>query len=159
MKTLKQLINNTPQPVIARSKRTSAVVIKVAMNKQKGVDTVVFTVRCRGHTEEEFYDVIIELYPTEIHQDVFQKPSFDNPCWVTCGCPYWHYFCQYAVSKTGSTNFVQFQSSSHADSMKPPLIRNRPQVPYLCKHLYRAAPEVVKQAVDAARRQKDYKFT
>jgi hypothetical protein len=135
--------------------------MSVEPHKQKGVNTIVFTSRSKGHTETQFYDVIIEFYPTEIHQNIFQKPSYDNPVWVTCGCPYWHYFCQYAVAKIGSTTFVQFQGDHQSDSMKPPMIRNRNITPYLCKHLYSAAPKCVVQAVKVAAKESKgkYKFT
>lgn len=155
METLRNLMNNTPEPVIKRAKLTTAQVLNMEIKKKKDIDTVVFIAKCRGHTETDYYKVEIELYPIEQHLNVFDKPSYNNPVWVSCSCPYWHYFCQYAVVKTGSTDFQHVLSS---DSYKAPLIRNREEIPYLCKHLYAAAPKVIGAALIAARQEPRFKF-
>lgn len=143
MLTLRDLMNNTPKPVITRSKLTTAQVLGMDVRKRKDVDTVVFTANCRGHTEKDYYKVEIELYPIERHLNVFDKPSFNNPAWVSCACPYWHYFCQFAVAQTGSSDFNHVLSDK---SYLHPVIRNREEIPYLCKHLFKAAPLVISLA-------------
>lgn len=151
MKTLEQLMSNTPSDAVKRSKETNARILSVKPSKKKGVDTLVFVVRCKANTETTFYDVVIELYPTEVHKDVFSRPSFKNPAWVQCSCPFFLFNCEYALAKIGSSE-IKYSNG------KPPVVTNPKMVPFLCKHLYKAAPEVVKQSVDASKREKKYDF-
>lgn len=136
MKTLQQLMNNTPQDVIDRSKKTSATVLKVTKTMKKDMQALQFLVRCRAITEKIFYDVIIELYPTEVHMNVFKRPDYDNPSWVKCSCPFFLFNCEYALASVGSSE-IDYSNG------KPPHITNPKKVPFLCKHLYRASPEAV----------------
>lgn len=139
MRTLYQLMKNTPPEVVARSKQTSATVMKASRLRKRDLDAIVFTVRCRAITEKVFYDVVVELYPNEVHRNVWEKPSVGLSAWVKCSCPYFLYHCEYALAKFGSSE-IDYSNG------KPPHIMNPNQTPYLCKHLYRAAPEAVKAA-------------
>lgn len=150
MKTLRQLLSNTPSDVIQRAKATTAVIRTVQRVRKKDVDTAVFTIRCKSHTDTEYYDTTVELYPMEVHHNVFEKPSLDSPSWVSCSCPFFTFNCEYALAKAGSSDI------EHSNG-KPPHITNPRLVPMLCKHLARAANEVVKQALKAAKPDKGEK--
>jgi hypothetical protein len=140
MKTLRQLMNSTDIEVRQRSKNTTATVISAKKERKKDLNALVLTIRCKAITEKIFYDVIIELYPNEIHKDVYSRPSLDMLAWVQCSCPYWLFNLEYAVAKVGSTE-IKFSNG------KPPVITNPKLKIGLCKHLYKAADEsVLKQA-------------
>ena len=162
MKTLEQMMSNTPSDVVDRSKRTNAEVISVKSSRQRGVDTVVFVVRCYANTETTYYDVVVELYPTEVHKNVFVKPSFKNPAWVHCSCPFFLFNCEYALVRNGSSDFLRHNSASgkvpQFSNKKKPEVTNPKLIPYLCKHLYRAAPEVVKTAIEKSKADARYDF-
>jgi hypothetical protein len=162
MKTLEQMMSNTPSDVVDRSRRTNAEVISVKSSRQRGVQTLVFVVRVQAHTEETYYDVVIELYPTEVHKDVFMKPSFKNPAWVHCSCPFFLFNCEYALVRNGSSDFLRHNSKTGKvptfSNKKRPDVTNPKLVPYLCKHLYRASPEVVKKAVEKSANDPKYDF-
>lgn len=86
MKTLRQLMQNTPLEVRTKSQQTTATVISAKKAVKKSLNALVLTVRCKAITEKVFYDVVIELYPTEIHKNVYERPSLDLPAWVQCSC-------------------------------------------------------------------------
>lgn len=153
MKTLRQLMNLTPRDVIDRSRGvTVAIIGGVKRIYDDGLETVVFKANCRAHTEIKYYEVLIELYPTEVHQSVFRKPSLDNPAFVKCECPFFLFNCEYALAKVGSSEI------DYCDGRKPE-ITNPKAIPYLCKHLYRAGPDVVKEAQRIAQRDRTYDYT
>jgi len=165
MKTLAQLKRNTEQwskiphtkidkktgkkvvyndDIVGRAMETNAAVIKVSSSRQRGVDTMVFVVRCRAHTESVYYDVVIELLPGEVHKDVFKMPSEQSPCWVKCSCPFFLFKCEYALARVGSSE-IDYSNG------KKPIITNPKQFPILCKHLYRATDAVLKAAIQQAK--------
>ncbi len=152
MKTLEQLMKNTPTDVVERSRQTNAEVIKPPqiVNK-RGVKTVVFVVRCKAVTEKYFYDVIIELYPTEISKGVFLRPSLKSPAWVQCSCPFYLFNCEWTLAKAGSSE-IKYSNG------QPPRTTNPDQIPYLCKHLYKASPAVVKEAIKAGTKDERFDF-
>lgn len=152
MKTLQQLINNTPSDVVARARLTTAVVLNVEMVKKRELNALVFLVRCKAHTETVYYDTIIELYPLEVHKDVFERPSFNTPAWVQCSCPYYTFHAEYALAKAGSSE-IKYSNG------KPPLIKNPRMIPYLCKHLLKAAPEVVRRSLQLSQKSGKYSFS
>lgn len=158
MKTLRQLKGNTPADIVANSQKTSVYAIKMSHKKDKGLDTlVIYAKGFHAATDKLEYDLEIELYPTEVHQNVFKKPGLDSPCVVKCTCPYFHCYVRHALMKVGST--VIGNGKFEKGALEPPLITNPRMVPYLCKHLYRAADKVV-QATDVyLKRVKDAKFT
>ena len=162
MKTLEQLMSNTPSDVVKRSTKTNARILSATASRKKGVDTVVFVVRVKANTETTFYDVTLELYPTEIHQGVFLKPSAKNPAWVHCSCPFFLFNCEYALVKAGSSDFLKHNSATGTvpeySNEKPSVVTNPKFVPYLCKHLYRAAPEVVTRAIERSKTDSKYDF-
>jgi hypothetical protein len=151
MLTLRRLMQNTPSDVVARSRKTTAMVMKVSRSRRKDLDTVVFTVRCKAVTESQYYDIEIELYPGEIHENVFERISMDNPCWVSCSCPNFLFVAEYALAKHGSSR-IEYSNG------KRPVITNPREIPFLCKHIYRAAPEAVAQAFKMSKQDKAYKF-
>lgn len=153
MKTLRQLINSTPSDVAERSRNTIVVIMGgVKRIYDDGLQTVVFKAQCRAHTERVYYEVLIEMYPTEIHQNVFKKPSLDNPTFVKCQCPYFLYHCEYALARVGSSE-IDYSNG------KRPLITNPNNIPYLCKHLYKAGPLVVKEAQKILPGDKNFSYT
>lgn len=144
-------MGNTPSNIVANARLTNAQVLNVERARKKEVDTVVFTVRVKAHTEKVYYDVVIEFYPTEMNRDVFKKPSIDNPVWVKCSCPYFLFNCEYALAKHGSSE-IDYSNG------KPPVVTNPRMIPMLCKHLFKGADEAVKRANQLARKDDTYKF-
>jgi hypothetical protein len=147
MLSLIKLIRNTPGDVIERSSKTSVSKVRVKSSKSRGLNTLVFVATCQAITEKIFYDVTIELFPTEVHKDVYENPSEKNPAFVQCDCPFFLFHCEYALAKSGNAE-IKFSNG------KRPAVTNPKNVPYLCKHLYRAAPLVIKAAQDLAKRER-----
>ena len=162
MKTLEQMMSNTPSDVVERSKKTNARILRSSSSRKKDVETLVFVIRCQANTEKTFYDVTVELYPTEVHKNVFVNPGFKNPAWVHCSCPFFLFNCEYALVKHGSSDFLKHNSKTgdvpKFSNGKPPVVTNPKLVPYLCKHLYRAAPEAVKRALENSKTDMRYDF-
>lgn len=136
MKTLRQLMQNTPLEVRTKSQQTTATVISAKKAVKKSLNALVLTVRCKAITEKVFYDVVIELYPTEVHKNVYERPSLDLPTWVQCSCPFFLFHCEYALARVGSSE-IKYSNG------KPPYIKNPKYVPYLCKHLYKACDDSI----------------
>jgi len=151
MKTLQQLLDNTPDDVKERSMQVSATVISATKSKKKSIDTIVFVVRCRAITETVFYDVEIELYPTTVKLNVWEKPDFDHPAWVQCSCPFFLFNCEYALAKHGSSE-IKYSNG------KPPHITNPKQIPMVCKHLVQAAFKAIESMQKIAVDTKKYTF-
>lgn len=146
-------MGNTPADVIARSRQTTVIIMnKVKRIYDDGLETVVFQAKGRAHTEVIYYELTIEMFPTEIHKDVYQSPGENNPAWVQCSCPFFLFNCEYALARVGSSE-IKFSNG------KAPLITNQRMVPYFCKHLYKAAPLVLKEAQRLAKTDKRYEYT
>ena len=157
MKTLRQLKGNTPADIVANAQKTSVYAIKMAHKKDKHLDTlVIYAKGMHAATDKIEYDLEIELYPSEVHQDVFKRPGLDSPCVVRCTCPYFHYYVRHALMKVGST--VIRNDKFEKGALEPPLITNPRQIPYLCKHLYRASDKVIQATEVYLRRVKEVKF-
>jgi hypothetical protein len=143
MKTLRELMNFTPADVRSRAKKTSASVIGVSRISKKQREGLAFIVRCKAITEKTYYDVKLEIFPDPkgftAHEKtgqtaiVYKMPRDSDPSWVQCSCPYFLFNCEYACAKHESSE-IKYSNG------KPPYITNPRQIPYLCKHLYKAAP-------------------
>jgi hypothetical protein len=153
MLSLRKLMNNTPSDVIERSKQVTAAITSVKKVKRRDLETLQMIVSCKAITEKYRYDVIIELFPTEIHKDVFETPSAEHPSWVKCSCPYFKFYVEYALAMAGSSE-IDYSNG------KPPHIKNpgKPPIPYLCKHLDKASPMAIAQMFQLAKQARDVKF-
>jgi hypothetical protein len=152
MVSLSKLVNATPQEVRNRSREVTAVVNGVTMGSktsdQVKIATIVFTGKGRAKTENDWYAFSIELYPTEIHQNIFSKVSLANMAWVKCDCPYFHFYLKHALWSVDSTSIT---TSFDKGAMAPATIKNPGKAKYLCKHLFAAQAAVVKRAQELAR--------
>lgn len=162
MKTLNQLMQNTPRDTVRRSGFVTASLLgKVTMLRKKSLNALVFTARCVANTpvqyaekpklRSEYYDVIIELYPNQIHANEYIKPSLDTDCWVKCSCPYFLFHVEYALAKVGSSE-IDYSNG------RPPVVTNPHTIPHLCKHLYAAIPLVLKQSIKVTTTKAKYSF-
>ncbi len=151
MKTLNQMIQNTPRDVVKRSSFVSASLLgNVKMIKKKALNALVFTARCVANTPRQYkekptptntyYDVVIELYPLEVHHNEFIKPNLDMDAWVKCSCPWFLFNAEYALAKVGSSE-IDYSNG------RPPVVTNPHTLPCLCKHLYAAIPLVLKNSI------------
>jgi|SRR6185295_1543885 len=163
MLTLQKLINATPPDVRERSRYVAAIIAGVTMGQKVAgevkINTVVFTGKGRAAAEDNWWDFAIELYPTEIHSNIFSKIGTSNLAWVKCSCPFFHYNCKYAVARTHSTSIT---TPFDRGALAPPHIKNPGMLPFLCKHLFKAQADVVKRAQELARREQaktEYKFS
>lgn len=153
MISLYKLVNTTPKEVRQRALDVTAVINAVTMGKKMSgkveIATIVFTGRGRARTEEDWYDISIELYPTEIHQNVFSKVGLQNMAWVKCSCPYFHFYLKHALWGVDSTSIT---TKFDKGALAPATIKNPSKLKYLCKHLYQAQSEVLKRAQSLATR-------
>lgn len=132
MVSLQRLLDNTPADVKARAKNVTIDNLKVFATKKKDMQAFQFRSQAKAHTEKIFYDTVLEVYPNEVHLNVFEKPDYKHPCWVQCSCPFFLFNCEVALAKVGSSE-IQYSNG------KKPAITNPKQVPYLCKHLEKLA--------------------
>jgi hypothetical protein len=104
----------------------------------KVIENIVFTAKASALTDGKTvsWDVVVELFPVEEHFNVYNLPDLNTPCWVKCSCPYFLYFCEYAVAKVGSTE-IDYSNG------KRPVVRNKNAVAIVCKHLVAASSHVV----------------
>ena len=104
----------------------------------KVMETLVFKAKAHALTDGKnvFWDIKIELFPDENKLNLYKLPDLTTPCWVQCSCPYFLYFCEYAVTKAGSSE-IEFSNG------RKPRVRNKNEVPILCKHLIAASKRVV----------------
>lgn len=162
MLSLRKLMTNTPSDVVQRARQTTAVVMAIETKKSKEMNTLFFKIKCRGHTDTQYYEVLIELYPEEHRKNTYEKVSFDNPAWVKCSCPFFRFNVEYALAKAGSSEldyiYKSLDGSPNRLKNPKPAITNPREIPYLCKHLYKASPAAVKQAEIFSKKQKGFKF-
>lgn len=143
MLSLRRLMNNTPKPVQDRSKKTNARVIDGKVVDKRSKYGVHVTVRVDSNTEETHYDTDIEFYPAPIAQKVYSRPTLDTPIFVKCSCPFFLFHCEYALARSGSSE-IDYSNGNR------PVVKNPNQTPYLCKHLFRAAPEALRMSQSMA---------
>lgn len=141
MENLKNLISNTKRvhpKIIENATEVNIFDIKIKSIQKKDVETLVFVASAHALTDGKnvFWNVIIELYPNQKHLNLYQLPDLATPCFVSCSCPYFTYFCEYAVTKAGS-------SSIEYSNGKRPVVRNKNSVPIICKHLIASSKFVV----------------
>lgn len=154
MISLQKLINNTPSEVRGRARDVTAVVSGVSLGEKVSgkvkIATIVFTGKGKAATDADWWEFSIELYPTEIHQNIFEKVSASNAAWVKCSCPYFHYKIKHVLWKKDSTSIT---TKFDRGAMAPPTITNPGGIAYLCKHLYAAQAAVIRRAQDLAKKQ------
>jgi hypothetical protein len=153
MISLYKLVNTTPKEVRDRARDVTAVINAVTMGKKMSgkveIATIVFTGKGRAKTDEQWYELSIELYPTEIHQNIFSKVSANNMAWVKCSCPYFHFYLKHALYTVDSTSIT---SKFDKGALAPATQKNPSKLKYLCKHLFQAQSEVLKRAQALATR-------
>lgn len=135
MLSLYQLMTQTPNAVRARAASQCSGTLTVKDQS--------FADRLRGRKGTQFRELRWGVScSTGIRQCVVRfysggKVEKSSIVWVTCSCPYWCYYCEVAVSATGSSAVMISDGSA-------PKIRNPAMRPYLCKHLYKIATDGVK---------------
>lgn len=129
MLTLRQLIAKTPSPVRIRAQQCGHQLdeeMEFHPQRAKGKNPYlaqVYTSHCLDGDKQ---------VSIRFASGVTDKNSL---VWVSCTCPYWLFYCEYAVARTGSTDILYCNG-------EPPYIRNPKRVPYLCKHLYSVASRI-----------------
>lgn len=131
METFQKLLNNTPSEVRDKAREVTVSKVKMVINQADRLSSLIFKTSCTARTDQVLYDVSVELFPNEIHHHIFEKPSFNLPAFVSCSCPYYFYYVKYANAKVGSGDLGRVDG--------PPRVKNKKQIPYLCKHLYKAS--------------------
>jgi hypothetical protein len=152
-------MRNTPKDVIGRSSQVRVGRMKVVQSMRGTQHTFVFDAASNAITEKTFYDIRIELFADPIKgmegAPVYHMPTADSPCFVSCECPYFLFNCEYALTKSGN-------SEIHYSNGRPSYITNKAKfgkfLPFLCKHLYRAAPVALKACQDKAHTYKKVDF-
>lgn len=142
MESLNYLIKNTKQvhpKIIQNAKEVDIfnLTVKSFMDKD-GTEGLIFEAKARALTEGKnvFWDIRVQLVPEEKKLNIYKLPDLNTDCWVQCSCPYFLYFCEYAVQKTGSTE-IKYSNG------KRPRVTNKNAVPIICKHLVAGAAHVV----------------
>lgn len=87
----------------------------------------------RSNKTQKVFTQWIRLYPQE-------GPGVRSPAsqraWVRCSCEYFMFNCEYALTKNGSAS-IKYSNG------QPARMTNPSNIPYLCKHLYKAAANVL----------------
>ena len=138
---MKEMMTNTPDEVIERSRKVAVDItsVKKAISKSTGQTMLAFNMKGRAITDKEFYDLTIVFYvnkKSEGEKEItFEQVDQWAPTWVRCSCPYFKFFVEYVLDRNGSTVLRK-----NVTDNKPPKIRNPEEIPYVCKHLYKALP-------------------
>lgn len=82
------------------------------------------------------YVVRIKLYGDMRKDGVMRPANPSHKAWVHCGCPYFLYYVEVAVTARGSSNVITSNGAY-------PKIRNPRMKPYLCKHILKAVKRAV----------------
>lgn len=154
MKSLAELIRNTPRDVVTRSRHVVVWDLKVTHGVRNGAKGMIFTGKGKARTERIFYDLTVELFPPErtvLHDPeekgmrlrLFDCPAQDLPCFVKCSCPFFLFNVEVALARVGSSE-IDYSNG------KKPYITNPRMTPFLCKHLFSAAPIIVRKFQEAA---------
>lgn len=156
MENLKNLITNTKRvhsKIIDNATEVNIFDIKIKSSIRKDVETLVFEASAHALTDGKnvMWNVAIELYPNERKLNVYRLPDLTTNCYVSCSCPYFTYFCEYAVTKAGSST-IEYSNG------KRPVVRNKNMVPILCKHLV-ASSKFVVPAIQKWAKTKEKKIT
>lgn len=122
MINLNQAIKYTP----ARIKKGTVLTVKSIklVEARNGEDT-------KGPFQKATFEVVATNGPRRVTIKAYGDPRkniFQRSTWVTCSCPWFLFFCEYALAKRGSSDIINSNG-------KPPIITNPRQWPYICKHV------------------------
>lgn len=123
-----QLLQKTPRGTVLRSQactvRRLGKVTTVTDKKRGVMSHAIYSVR-----GTDTYRVTIDLYPKAKGKMPEIVPS--APAWVSCTCAFFLYRCEFALARVGSSSIV------HSNG-QPARHTNPRNIPYVCKHVYRA---------------------
>ena len=131
MLTVEQLLQLTPHSVRRRATSPHFEVHHDAPHEdgRNKFHAIVANVRLYNpDASHDAYEAAIKNYGSK------KKPTdltlkADSRVWVHCECPYFTYYLEYVLEKSGSTDRRHAWNS-------PPDVRNPRHVPYVCKHLF-----------------------
>lgn len=115
MLSLALLVKNTPSKIIQNAKPCAYT--ESSVNEAEEFTEYKYSIKC-GDGRRHACAVRF-----------FGAPEQKSPVWLTCDCEYWLYVCEYAVSRSKSTDII------HCNGQAPE-ITNSALRPFLCKHLY-----------------------
>jgi hypothetical protein len=130
--TLKQMARVTPKPIHNNSayvKITShkTLNVKGTLNPVLRVNTVYSTHDHTGAKKTE-----IEKYQCRVEGlEGPNKKIHESRCTVACECPYFMFYCEYALTQHGASR-IFFSNGA------PPVDKNPRLIPWVCKHLLKA---------------------
>lgn len=153
MMKLKTMMNYTPKKVRrnANGVRTRNVTIppvrarilrSVRMETIMGTDKIVIA---RAVATRETRTLIFRFVDFESHNDLSQAK-----CWVHCDCEYFRYHCEMMLTLRGSS--ANLVSNGEYPSIRINLRGVAKAGPFLCKHLWKAAPLAVKARMATSKR-------
>lgn len=85
----------------------------------------------KGPFQKAVFEVVATNGPRRVIVKAYGDPKkniFERSSWVSCSCPWFLFFCEYALAKRGSSDILNSNG-------KPPNITNPKQFPYVCKHI------------------------
>lgn len=85
----------------------------------------------KGPYQTASFDVVATNGPRRVTIKAYGDPKqdiFKRSSWIHCSCPWFLFFCEYALAKRGSSDIINSNG-------KPPIITNPNQFPYACKHV------------------------
>jgi len=151
--TLQQVLRMTPSRFRDRGLETCGILAKQygagsreGFNRSRAADPTWYnemriTSRC---TAERRYSYIRFYGP----------PIPSSPVWVWCSCPHFAYNVEWVLAQYGSSSIGAGYEGRGMDIVPaPPIVRNKSNRPYLCKHLVLCASEALKQTRDFASEQ------
>lgn len=85
----------------------------------------------KGIFQKATFEVVATNGPRRVTIKAYGDPRkniFQRSTWVHCSCPWFLFYCEYALAKRGSSDIINSNG-------KPPNITNPKQWPYICKHV------------------------
>lgn len=85
----------------------------------------------KGPFQRATFEVVATNGPRRVTVKSYGDPSkniFQRSTWMHCSCPWFLFFCEYALARRGSSDIINSNG-------KPPDITNPKQWPYACKHV------------------------
>jgi len=122
MVSLQQILKYTP----ARIKKGTIQTVKTIklIEAGNGEDA-------KGSFQRATFEVVATNGPRRVTLKAYGDPKkniFQRSSWIHCSCPWFLFFCEYALAKRGSSDIINSNG-------KPPNITNPRQFPYACKHV------------------------
>ena len=128
MLTLRELVDNTPSSIRKRSKHLR-MYWRVKGEQRNGYR--LYKMHCKPPRTDKSHKVFTQWIRVYHTRGKSLRAIQKSKVWVRCSCQFFLYTLEVVLSKSGTTTIKY----SNGDD---PETRNPQNVPYLCKHLYKA---------------------